>query len=387
MLVGLVLSLLLSSCSNSQKTDEKQVDIKEEKKTEEELGKKEEKKKEKTLPYTVTDSLGREVKFEKVPEKVIVMGWGSLKYYTYVAGPEQIIGVDHAETAGHTVIGQSIHLAYPEIQKSEIIGKGGPKFQPDYEKIIVSGADVIVSSYASSVEEVDEFQEKVKIPVVAIATPKKGKIFDEENYKTLAIIGDLMAKEDRAEEIINFMKNTVKDLTDRTSSLDKSKSPFMYLGGCSFRGAQGILSTKSHLDLLEVSNANNIMDDKTEEAGLMIDKEALLSMDPELILLDLSGKVPLEEDMKADSDFYKSLSAFKNNKVFAILPYATYGLNYDTAMIDMYYIGSLAYPNAFKDMDINKKAEEIYKVFVGKNVLTNMMDAYPEGLKEFKLND
>ena len=124
------------------------------------------------------------------------------------------------------------------------------------------------------------------------------------------------------------------------------------------------------------------MDELTEEKNVIIDKEKLVEINPELILLDLSGKELLDEDMQADPNFYKSLDAFKNKKAYYIMPYFTYGMNFDTAILDMYYMGSLAHPDKFSDVDIAAKAAEIYSVFVGKDVYNDLLGTYPESFKE-----
>lgn len=163
---------------------------------------------------------------------------------------------------------------------------------------------------------------------------------------------------------------------------DISESPKTYIGGCSYRGAQGILSTRTHLDLFDAPKVYNVMDELTEEKSAIIDKEKLVEINPELILLDLSGKELLDEDMQADPNFYKSLDAFKNKKAYYIMPYFTYGMNFDTALLDMYYMGSLAHPDKFSDVDIAAKAAEIYTVFVGKDVYNDLLGTYPESFKE-----
>ena len=46
--------------------------------------------------YTVTDIAGREITFDRVPEKVIAIGHGTLKFYTYIAGSDKLeIGRAH----------------------------------------------------------------------------------------------------------------------------------------------------------------------------------------------------------------------------------------------------------------------------------------------------
>ena len=330
--------------------------------------------------YTVVDITGREVSFDKVPEKVIALGHGTLKFYTYVAGPDKLIGIEEAEKTGHTVTGQSIHYAYPKLRELPTIGKGGPKFEPDYELLKYSEPDVIFIAYENTKEELDELQSKLEIPVVGLGAGMNGKIFEEDTYNTFEIIGKVMKMEDRAEKINSFLKEVQEDLAKRGG--DISESPKTYIGGCSYRGAQGILSTRTHLDLFDAPKVYNVMDELTEEKNAIIDKEKLVEINPELILLDLSGKELLDEDMQADPNFYKSLDAFKNKKAYYIMPYFTYGMNFDTAILDMYYMGSLAHPDKFSDVDIAAKAAEIYTVFVGKDVYNDLLGTYPESFKE-----
>lgn len=330
--------------------------------------------------YTVTDVTGREVEFAAVPEKVIAIGHGALKMYTFIAGPEKIVGLENAEVSGHSLTSQSIHYAFPELRELPVVGKGGPKFEPDYELLTFAEPDVVFIAYENTKEELDEIQSKINVPVVGINMGKSGQIFGNDTVMTFEVIGKTMGIEARAKEVIDFLAATKEDLTTRTDGLEES--PTTYLGGASFRGAQGILSTKTKIDLFNTVNALNVMDALVEERSVIIDKEKLLEIDPELIILDLSGKALLDEDMSNDPEFYRSLQAFKNQNAYYILPYFTYGMNYDTALLNMYFIGSLVHPEAFADLDLAAKAAEIYTVFVGKDVYQDLMAAFPEGFKE-----
>lgn len=337
--------------------------------------------------YVVKDIKGREVKFNKVPERVITLGHGALKYYTYVSGPEALVGIEEADKAPQAVNGQSIYHAYEHIKDIETVGKGGPKISPNYEKLAYGKADVIFASYECTKEEMDQLQEKAQIPVVAIGTMMKGDIFTEEAYQTFEIIGKTMHKEERAEALIHKMKEVEKDLRSRSERVDQDLAPEVYLGATNFRGPQGILSTKTHLDLLDVIQVKNIMETYSDERSIMIDKEKLLAINPELIFLDMSGKNPLMEDIQRDPAFYQSLRAFERGQVFALMPYFTYGMNFDTALINMYYIGKVVYPEQYQDVDLEAKAKEIYQTFVGQDVYESMRQSHPESFEEFKINE
>lgn len=335
--------------------------------------------------YTVTDITGREVSLEKVPEKALALGHGALLHYAYICGSDCLVGAEEASKSGHTLHAQSVHYAYPELRELGTVGKGGAKFEPDYEQITYYAPDVVFMAYEKTAEELDEIQGKLGIPVVGIGAGMKGQIFSEDAYQTFEIIGRTMRREERAGELISYMEETRQDLEQRAAGI-KEEGDRLYIGGCSFRGAQGILSTKTKMELLAMAKAGNIMDTETEEKSVIIDREKLISLDPPLILLDLSGKELIWEDMKTDPEFYRSLSAFRNHRVYTILPYFTYGMNYDTAILDIYYIGKLMHPEEFSDVNLEKKAGEIYTRFTGKDVYPELRRQYPEGFAEVKID-
>ena len=331
--------------------------------------------------YVVTDIQGREVRFEKVPNSAAVIGHGGLKIYTYVCGDNGLIGVEDIEKRGRTVTGQSFHHAYPNIRNLDTVGKGGPEIVPDHEQLAYKKPEVIFAAYQSK-DEMDTLQAKLNIPVVGLLSGSKDNIFNEEVYQTFAIVGKTMNRTERAEEIIRFLKETQNDLQKRAGGA--ISGPRVYMGGCSFRGEQGILSTKEHVDLLDTVKVNNVMNDLTKEKGMILDKEKLLEIDPELILLDLSGKKRILGELEKDPRFFDSLTAFQQGETYAIMPYFTYGMNFDTALLDMYYIGKLTHPDGFTDIDIEAKAKEIYTLFVGKNVYDELRQVYPEAFKKFQ---
>jgi iron complex transport system substrate-binding protein len=48
----------------------------------------------------------------------------------------------------------------------------------------------------------------------------------------------------------------------------------------------------------------------------------------------------------------------------------------DTALADAYAIGKILYPQAFADIEPEKKADEIYTLLVGKPVYAEMKQTY-----------
>ena len=104
----------------------------------------------------------------------------------------------------------------------------------------------------------------------------------------------------------------------------------------------------------------------------MIDKEQLLEWDPEFIFVDESGLSMVLEDYAENPGLYASLQAVKTGRLYGYLPYNYYTTNLDTAIADAYFIGTVVYPDAFRDIDPVAKAREIYRFLVGEDTYQAM---------------
>lgn len=325
----------------------------------------------------ITDALGRSVELPKSAETAVAIGPGALRLYVYVADKEKLAGVEETEKTGstQTATAKTYFMANPDLANLPTVGLGGPNNAPDPEKLLAVNPDVIFTTYASDVAVVDELQSKTGIPVVALSYGKEG-IFDEMLYQSLNLIGEVMGDTDRSEEIVQYIKDAKIDLNKRSEKVDATARPTVYAGAISSAGAHGIESTRGQYALFTVVNANNVVDQTGKVGGLMIDKEKLIEWNPNLIFLDYGGLSLVKEDITTNPEYYETLSAFKNNNVYMTLPYNSYSTNVDTAIADCYYIGSVLYPDAFKDVDPVKKAGEIYETFIGTNVYDQMVKNY-----------
>ena len=74
--------------------------------------------------------------------------------------------------------------------------------------------------------------------------------------------------------------------------------------------------------------------------------------------------------------FNGTMKAFRQKKVFTVLPYNWYTINYENVLCNSWYVGKTIYPEAFADVDIDAKCREIYEVFLGKDVFDEMNKLY-----------
>lgn len=325
--------------------------------------------KDETATKTVTDILGREVEIPSKSDSIIALGAGALRMVSYMEGADKVVGVENLES--ESGIMRAYSYVYPQLSKLPVIGEGGGGNYTAYEEEIIKlDPDVIIAAYNKEMAE--DLTEKVGIPVVTVSYEG---IFDENMDKSLELIGQILDKEERAEELIKYMDELEKDLDDRTKDIAEEDKPTVYTGAVSFAGAHGFEGTYGKYPIFDAINAKNVVDETGKEGSILIDLEKVSTWDPDIIFLNPQNMNLVNEDYKKNPQFYNSLSAVKNKKVFSQPSYNWYTTNVEVAIADTYYAGSVIYPEQFKDVNVEEKADEIYEKFLGKKLYSEFEKA------------
>ena len=322
----------------------------------------------------VTDMLGRTVEVPEKVNRVVCVGPGALRLIVYLDAVDKVVGVEDAEKKW-SPYGRPYRLAHPELADLPTIGQGGPTPVPYPEEIIKVNPDVIFAAYIDS-QQADNLQEKTGVPVVVLSYGQLATFTNEEVFDSIRLAGKILGKEDRAEEVVNFIQNTISDLNSRTKDIPEEEKLSVYVGGIGYKGQQGIESTECYSPPFIAVNAKNVVDVLDKPGHVFIDKEKLLDWDPDIIFIDEGGFALVKNDYDKNLDFYNSLGAFKNGNVYGILPFNYYTTNIGTALADAYYIGKVLYPDRFSDIDPEKKADEIFEFLVGKPVYEEMKEKW-----------
>lgn len=331
----------------------------------------------------VRDAMGREIVLDKIPEKVVADTPACLRLYTYVNGMDQIIGVCEREKKSATR--RPYALAYSDVIDSLPSIGGGSGGIDNYEALLLSGPDVFFTESGKELAEYDEIEKKIGIPVVALDYGT-GVVFDSKLYESIQIIGKVMGKEARAQEVVDYMESLRMDLENRTKDLREDEIAHAYAAGMAWSGSHGIEGTRENYPLFDVTNVKNVVTGTGKTSGMVeIDKEQIVQWDPDYIFLDLASIHLIQEDYNKNKPFYQSLTAFQEGHVYAQLPFVWCNVNVDTAMANAYYIGKTCYPERFKDVDPIEKTNEIYKTLVGKPVYDQIADFDFGGFQEVTL--
>ncbi|HBT20651.1 MAG TPA: hypothetical protein DEA47_04735 [Peptococcaceae bacterium] len=331
----------------------------------------------------ITDMLGRKVEVSIPAERLAAIGPGALRLVCYAGGAEKVVGIENFEkqrSAGRPYI-----LAYPELKNLPTIGQGGPDSAPDVEKLAAVKPDVIFAAYLLDKSRADELQAKTGIPVVVLSYGEKVP-FDEDIYESLKLIGRVIGSEKRAEEVVKYLKKCREDLIERTRGIPEDEKPRVYVGALGMKGFHGIESTAAEYGPFDAVGVVNVVDETGSSGSIMIEKEKLLSWDPDIIFIDEGGLHLVRDDYRKNKKFYQSLKAFNNGRVYGQIPFNYYAANIDTAVADAYFVGKVVFPEQFKDVDPIKKADEIYSFMLGKPLYDQMAGDFG-GFKKITFSD
>lgn len=363
----LALSLIIfTGCQNNPGNNDKASNAKEVSEASEEI--------------TIIDAVGREVKLPKVAKRVVLENSLTARLYSYINGTENVVGVSPREEKRDI---RPYALANPEF--STIKACGGGNNIENYEDVLLQKPDVFFASNKEDASAYDKIEEQVGCPVIAL-DGGRDTMFDEKTYESLYNIGKVVGKEDRAKEVVDYMESIKLDLHNRTKDIPQDEIKTAYAGGLAYKGSHGIEGTRGNYQLFDAVNVKNVVD--IDKDGLVeVDKEKLIEWDPEYIFIDLASISLIQEEYNKNPEYFEELDAFKNNKVYAQLPFIWCQINYDTAMADTYFVGKTCYPEAFKDLDVIEKADEIYEFLVGKKVYEELASKTFGGFQQITLDD
>lgn len=310
---------------------------------------------------TITDMVGRTVEIPAAAEKIVPLG-NTPRMITYLGLAGKAVGI-----GGMAADKISPVTAYAYANKDlwanlPVVGTdaaGATDYYP--EQIIAVAPDVILCSYTA--ELADEIQTKTGIPTVAVAM---GTLFGEDYEQALRLLADVCGVQDRAEEVITYIDDCLKDLADRTADVPDTDKPTVLGAAATFKGAHGIEGVYSKYAVFNAIAANDVTTGIFDAAGgVLIDKEQVLGWDPQYIFLDSGGVGLVKQDYTAAPDFYKQLQAVNNGNVYQYPSSTSYYSNVEIPLVNSYYVASLIYPEQFKDINFEEKANEIFKFFIG----------------------
>ena len=331
----------------------------------------------------ITDCSGRTLSIPDNPEHVICSGPGALRLLVYLQAQEKVVAVDDIETRRSAFDARPYAIANPRFKELPTFGEFRGHDNPELILSLDPQPDVIFKTYSGMGYDPVELQDKTGIPVVVL---EYGNLTDRKDdlYTSLNLMGKILHKEKRAEEVIEFIESAVSDLENRAKDISDNKKLSCYVGGIAHKGPHGIQSTEPAYPPFLFTGANNVAFDPekaiNKQSHADIAKEQIIHWDPDILFIDVST---LQSDAKAGALYelkndtvFSNLKSVMEGKIYGVLPYNWYTTNFGSVLANGYYVGKILYPEYYSDIDPEQKADSIYQFLNGKEVFKELDDSF-----------
>lgn len=335
---------------------------------------------------TIVDGQGRTVTYNKNKvSKVICIGAGALRYYSYIGDVSNIIAVEEIDSATSFGVGQALRpyymAGYDHFKTLSTIGKGGPMAQvADAEKLAAANPDIIVSFLGGDAN--NELQNTIKKPVIGLKQGGDG-IFDPVTLNSFKVLGDVFNKKERYEELSTYINSCKLDFSGLVETVET-----YYCGGIGNWGTTSMYGSMLGFPVFKYAKVKSAIDDmefKDKDGNpvakgkqVTLDMEKLTKANPDHIFMDTAGLNGFIDDYNKEGNKakYDALKAFQNGETYQLMPYNAYYSNLEVQLMSTYYVASIAHPSFHVELD--NKMNEITKKFLGKEMY-NDIKAHPYG--------
>ncbi len=327
---------------------------------------------------TVTDMIGREVTVTPGSySKVVCIGAGALRMYTYVGDVALLAGVEDIDNTSleerpqmFDAVARPYMLAYgDDFTTLPSCGVGGPNAQAaEAEKILACEPDIVISMY-QDVEKEDALQEQLGVPVITLVSGPAA-VFDETFAQSLELLGMIFGEEEKAENLIAYINEQEEEITSKTAAIAEEDRPNVYICGLGNWGTTNHLMTSPNYISLQIANVNNVVADLETKGVQEIEEEKFVALgeDMDMIIMDAAAVKNIKPLYAEDNTMFDTCKAWQDGEVYLEMAYNAYYTNYEIALMNTWYVAKIAYPDLFADVDMEEKTNEITQQFFGQDL-------------------
>lgn len=273
----LLFSFLLVGCSAEEKTTvEKQEEVVEEVKE-----------------YTVTDDVGNEITFEEVPETIVSLQPSNTEILFALGVGDKIVGATDYDT-------------YPA--EALEIERVSDSVAFNAERITELNPDVVIA-YTIGQEEALQLLEDTGLKVFVIESATSF----EDVYGDIEQLATVMGIEDKGQEVISSIQDTIQGVQERVKSAtplkkvyyEISPSPDIYTTG----------SKTFQQEILAAASVDNVFSD--QEGWISVSEEDVTVKNPEIILTTANYLDDAPGEIKSRAGWDK-IQAVQKDSVFLV---------------------------------------------------------------------
>jgi len=212
-------------------------------------------------PIEITDQIGRVVKLEKVPERIVSLAPSNTE-------------ILFALGLGDKVVGVTEYCDYPPEAKEK--EKVGGYSDANTERIVALNPDLILIEDIHT-DEVLPALENLGLTVITIDPRNLDEVLE-----SIILLGEITGKDEEASQLVTEMRNRISVITDKTSKLTQAERPRVFY--VIWHDPLMTVGTDTRIhELIEKAGGLNIIQDT--EGYPAISLETLVEANPQVIIV------------------------------------------------------------------------------------------------------
>lgn len=327
---------------------------------------------------TVTDMVGREVTVTPGSyKKVVCIGAGALRMYSYIGDVQLLAGVediDNLSLAERPMMFDSVArpyvMAYGDVFKTlPSCGVGGPMAQAaEAEKILSCDPDIVISEFEDA-DKSNALQQQLGVPVITLEAGPMG-VFDGAFAGSMELLGKIFAREERASELLKFVADEKAAIEAKVADIAPEDKPGVYICGLGNWGTTDHLMTAENYVSFQIAGVKNVVSGLGIQGVNPIEEEKFveLGQQMDIIIMDAAAVKNIKPLYAEDKTMFDTCKAWQNGEVYLEMAFNAYYTNFEIALANTWFIAKTVYPEAFADVDLTEKTNEITKMFLGKEL-------------------
>ncbi len=309
----------------------------------------------------ITDALGREVTFQKPPERIVMAG----KAFFMVVDAMYLFPEAAQRIAAIGASSQSIKNFFPLIDPA-YAAKATLESNVGAEQIAPWKPDLVILKSAAA-EKLGNPIELLNIPVVYVdlETP-------EQYTRDITVLGQILGMPDRATQILAYYQSAIDRVTKAVARVADDQKPRVLMLQYSDKGGEVAFSvppaTWIQTTMVTLAGGKPIWTEASEKGGwTVVGLEQIAAWQPDQIYIVSysSDAQDVVEKLKADAK-WQALPAVKDGKLFGFAgdfyswdqPDTRWGLG-------LLWLATKLHPDLTQDIDIRQEVERFYSELYG----------------------
>jgi iron complex transport system substrate-binding protein len=248
------------------------------------------------FPITVTDSLGRKVTIEHLPQRIVSLAPSNTEILFALGLDDKIAGVTD-------------YCDYPE--KAKLKPRVAGYLTPDIEKLVTIAPDLILAELIHE-KTVLPSLEKLGLTVIVLSASSVDEIINN-----ITLVGQVTGSSAAAAQLTLKLAGRVKTITSKTALLPPGSRPrVMYV---IWHDPIWTMGGKSYIDdLITMAGGVNIFSADFEKSGI-VSPESIVSKNPQvLIVTGMAASADATASSLIKMDWMQATDAIKNNRVYKL---------------------------------------------------------------------